>query len=74
VRRHADALAGCGVAEGGVEYPAARFGAFASLSAVAIAVEAARRLRSAAEPFPTLFVAVPHGANAATVLLSGGGV
>jgi 3-oxoacyl-[acyl-carrier-protein] synthase II len=73
VRRHADALARCGVAVGDVGYPAARFGAFSSLSAVAIAVEAARRLRLATETLPTLFVAVPHGANAATVLLSGNG-
>jgi hypothetical protein len=73
VRRHSAALSGCGVEDSRVEYPAARFGAFASLSAVAIAVEAARRLRSADSPAPTLFVTVPHGANAATVLLSGRG-
>ncbi len=72
-RRHSNALAGLGIEGAAVEYPAARFGAFASLSAVAIAVEAARRLRSEAEDVPSLFVAAPQGANAATVALSGWG-
>jgi 3-oxoacyl-(acyl-carrier-protein) synthase len=72
-RRHSAALAGCGMDGTEVSYPAARFGAFPSLSAVAIAVEAARRLSSAEEAAPTLFLAVPHGASPATVLLSGCG-
>lgn len=72
-RRHANALAGLGIEGADVEFPAARYGAFASLSAVAIAVEAARRLASEKEDVPSLFVAVPHATNAATVLLSGCG-
>jgi 3-oxoacyl-(acyl-carrier-protein) synthase len=72
-RRHSRALAVCEMDGAETAYPAARFGAFPSLSAVAIAVECARRLRSHSEPAPTLFVAVPHRTNAASVLVSGCG-
>lgn len=72
-RRHSDALADCGIDGAAVEYPAARFGAFSSLSAVAIAVEAATRLRRRDDPSPTVFIAAPHGASAATVVLAGCG-
>lgn len=74
-RRHADALAACGLSGAPVEYPAARFGAFGSLSAVAIAVEAARRLRSEGpdDARPTVFVSAPRSTNAASLLLAGTG-
>jgi beta-ketoacyl synthase-like protein len=72
IRRHADALAR--LATNGVllAHPAARYGVFASLSAVAVAAEAARRLGERADPGRTLFVSVPRDAPAASVTLAGG--
>lgn len=74
-RRHAIALERCGLAGARIEYPAARFGAFGSLSAVAVAVEAARRLHCEhpADAGPTLFVSAPHRSNAASLLVAGAG-
>ncbi len=73
VRRHAAVAASTGAAGARVAHPAARFGAFASLSAVAIAVEAARRLDCGGENGATRFVSAPPGGGRATVVLSGTG-
>ena len=55
--------------------PAAHFGTFASLGAVAIAVEAARRLRQAEPPRGrAVFLQVPYGAPQATAVLTGNGL
>jgi 3-oxoacyl-(acyl-carrier-protein) synthase len=72
VARHARALAAHGLDGVEVAHPAAWFGAFTSLSAVAIAAEAARRLRGADDGRAVLFVSAPHDASPAAVVLSGG--
>ncbi len=75
-RRHADVLARWRAAAGGwdpqVAYPAARFGAFGSLGAVATVVEAARLATAGDDAGPVLLVAAPYGAPVGTVLLAAG--
>jgi 3-oxoacyl-(acyl-carrier-protein) synthase len=75
VRRHRAALAAPSIdsRKAEIAWPAARYGAFASLSAVAIAAEAARRLASGPDSSATLFLAAPRDTSPASVILSGGG-
>jgi 3-oxoacyl-(acyl-carrier-protein) synthase len=72
-RRHVEALAALDVGDAELRNPSSRFGWCYSLSAVAIAAEAARRLRSGSDGGPTLFVSAPPDACAATVLVGGSG-
>ncbi len=72
--QHRAAIAASGAGDVPLSHPAARFGAFAALSAVTIALEAARRRAAGAgELAAAVTVNVPVGAPPAAVVISGCG-